>query len=72
MKLLLLAVAAIATIYAAASFFTHFDADFEVAVLAAILALGGVFVIEYLDAQHAWMARYREDVWHRREEEMER
>ena len=62
----LLLLAAISTIYATASFLTGFDADFTVSALLAALCLGGVFSLDYREAERR---RYREQVWARRDRE---
>lgn len=48
LQIALVLVAAIATIYATASFLTGFDADFEVATVTAVLALGAVIWVQYV------------------------
>lgn len=49
MKLALLLTALALTIYATASLITHFDADFKVSAIAAVLTLGAVVALEERD-----------------------
>ena len=66
MRPVLLVVAALATLYATASFLTGFDGDFEVSALAAILCLGFVVWLDYREAERR---RYRAEIWARRDRE---
>lgn len=69
MKHVCVIVAAAATIWAAASWLTGFDADFVGGAVVALISLGVVFYLDYREEQ--WMGQYRREVWERREAEVE-
>jgi hypothetical protein len=63
-----LIIAAVATMYATASFLTGFDGDFTVSAIVAFVALGAVFAIEHIECER--IAQEREAVWRRRIDEL--
>lgn len=66
----LLLVAAGCTAYAAFAFIVGIWTDFEVAAVAGVLALGGIFAIEHVSYERRRRAaRHRDKVWARRERE---
>ena len=66
-KLVFLLVALAATVWSSVSWLTGFSGDTTVGILVAILALGGWFLIDYLDAERQRRREYRDAVWARRE-----
>lgn len=66
-KSVLILVAAFASGWAAVSSVFGLDADFKVAFVAALLCLGGVFVIDHRGAERERMALGRQQVWDRRD-----
>lgn len=69
----LIAVAAILTLYATASFMTGFNADFEVSAGLAALCVVAAIAIEHVDhGRRRRMQEGRDAVWQRRIKEMKR
>lgn len=66
-KFVLLLLAAFATGWAVVAWLAGMDSDFKAAAVVAILSLGGVFYLDYRASERARMARYRRQVWDRRE-----
>jgi len=66
-KLALIFVALAATVYATVCWLTGLSGDSTVGIIVAVLALGGVFLIDHLDAEKQRRREYREAVWARRE-----
>jgi hypothetical protein len=69
-KLVLLIVAAWATIWASASYFLRYDGDFTVSATIAFLALGGIFYLDHRTDERARAAHARDD-WRGIEDEYE-
>lgn len=68
----LIIVAGLLSLYATASLWAGFGTDFVVSAVLAILALGGVVLIDHLDAEHdRKIRRERDEVWARREAELD-
>ena len=66
-KFLCILVALSATVYSVIALFTGLSSDSTVSIIVAILALGGVFLIDHLDYERQRRAEYRDAVWARRE-----
>ena len=62
-----LLVALAATTYATLALLTGLSTDSTVSILVAIMSLGGVFLIDHLDAERQRRREYRESVWARRD-----
>jgi hypothetical protein len=70
MKLVLLVIAAWATIWSTAAFFTGFDSDFRVAATIAVACLATIFYLDHRTAERARAAHARDD-WRGIEDEYE-
>jgi hypothetical protein len=66
-----MSVAFVATCYGGLALLVGFEADFEVAAIIAVLALGTVFVTDYVAHERERMAHMREADWRKEIEELD-